>query len=213
MISERRKEFRETLNFNKSKFAESLGVLGNTYFNYENGRDIPLELIDKLANKYNLNTDWLLTGRGTMFAAANGKTIQPKGPVAFVELLTAKAAAGGGVACYDIAVVDQVPVPLELIQPFDEAKVKAVRVKGDSMTPTIYNGDFILYMPGMVEDNGIYIIDVMGEYRCKRVEFRSNGDLVLISDNSRYKEELFKREDETIRICGKVIGWMHRHQY
>ncbi len=148
-----------------------------------------------------------------MFYKSSGKKVDDKGITAHIELLSAKVSAGNGIESYDIAVVDMVPVPAEIIQPYPESKVKAMKIKGDSMTPTISNGDYVLYVPGEIAENGIYVIDVFGELRCKRIEFKLTGDITVMSDNERYEKEVFKRDDQTLKICGKVLGWINKYNF
>ena len=56
---------------------------------------------------------------------------------------------------------------------------------GESMTPTIQNGDVLLVNTG---DNrfhsfGVYVLEVAGERLVKRVQPKLDGTLTLISDN------------------------------
>ncbi len=68
MIKERLKKLRAELRFTQKEFAEKLGLNQATYTNYEYGnRDISNEVLENIALKFNINADWLLTGRGEMF--------------------------------------------------------------------------------------------------------------------------------------------------
>jgi phage repressor protein C with HTH and peptisase S24 domain len=81
------------------------------------------------------------------------------------------------------------------------------------MTSTIHDGDVVIYSPGLIRDNGIYIIDVFEYMKCKRIEFRVDGSYVILSANPRYENETVKPENQSVRVCGKVIGWFHLHRY
>lgn len=69
MISKRLTELRKIFKPNSaSAFAGELGIKQATYSNYENAiRGIPDEIYQKLAQKYNVNLNWLITGEGEMF--------------------------------------------------------------------------------------------------------------------------------------------------
>lgn len=57
----RLKEIREDRDITQAELANYLCVKQNTYSQYENGqRQIPLELLIKLARYYNTSTDYIL---------------------------------------------------------------------------------------------------------------------------------------------------------
>lgn len=57
----RLKEIREDLDITQTELADYLCIKQNTYSQYENGqRQIPLELLIKLARYYNTSTDYIL---------------------------------------------------------------------------------------------------------------------------------------------------------
>lgn len=57
----RLKEIREDNNFTQKQIADFLGVKQNTYSQYENEiRQIPIEMLIKLARYYQVTTDYIL---------------------------------------------------------------------------------------------------------------------------------------------------------
>lgn len=54
------KGLREEKNLNQEEVAKILNISQRTYSYYENGRDIPISLLIKLANFYNVSIDYLL---------------------------------------------------------------------------------------------------------------------------------------------------------
>ena len=54
------KGLREEKNLNQSEVAKILNISQRTYSYYENGRDIPISLLIKLADFYNVSIDYLL---------------------------------------------------------------------------------------------------------------------------------------------------------
>jgi len=56
----RLKGLREEKNLNQEEVAKLLNISQRTYSYYENGRDIPILLLIKLADFYNVSIDYLL---------------------------------------------------------------------------------------------------------------------------------------------------------
>jgi len=74
MINNRLYQLRKSLSLSQKDFAKMLGITQQSYNNYEKGkRAIPNELMSKINNMFNVNLNWLLTGRGEMFLKDNPK--------------------------------------------------------------------------------------------------------------------------------------------
>ena len=68
-MQERIKELRKKLNLTQAKFAERLGVKGNTISQYESGRNEPIDaVVSLICREFNVNEVWLRTGKEPMFA-------------------------------------------------------------------------------------------------------------------------------------------------
>ena len=85
----------------------------------------------------------------------------------------------------------------------------ATRVRGDSMEPTLHDGDTIICdNNGYDGTDGIYTIHYKGSGFVKRLQ--STGDTVkIISDNPRYEPMTAKSQDEGFRVIGKVRAVLH----
>ena len=67
-MKERIKELRKTLGYTQTEFAEKLGISNGTIGNYEVGTRTPANTTIKfICNTYNVNEEWLRTGKGEMF--------------------------------------------------------------------------------------------------------------------------------------------------
>ena len=89
---------------------------------------------------------------------------------------------------------------------------QALVARGDSMEPTIRDGDLLLVDRAIdrVVDEGIYVVTVAGLVLVKRLQMRRDGTLVLRSDNGRYEDEVVPPgELDTIVIEGRV-RWIAR---
>lgn len=62
------KAVRKYIGKTQKEFGESLGVSRDTLASYESGRVIPSKtFVQLLCSTYNVNPEWLATGRGSMF--------------------------------------------------------------------------------------------------------------------------------------------------
>jgi len=68
VIGQRLKKLREELNLSQGKMANLLGVSQSALSKWESGkREIPIGVLIKLKQKFNVNLNWLLSGQGDMF--------------------------------------------------------------------------------------------------------------------------------------------------
>lgn len=66
-IGERLEKIRTNLAMTGKSFAEILEITPQGYINYsKNKRDIPISIVLKINQMFNVSFDWLLTGRGEM---------------------------------------------------------------------------------------------------------------------------------------------------
>lgn len=84
-----------------------------------------------------------------------------------------------------------------------------VKIEGDSMEPTIIEGEFALVDPNDIEyqKNKIYVVTYNDESFIKRIVVdEQTGIVILKSDNSKYDDILINLENqEYLKINGKVI--------
>ncbi len=93
-------------------------------------------------------------------------------------------------------------------------RCKRATVHGDSMEPTICDGDKILFYeetdprPGcvLISDGRIYAISIDGLLKVKRLSKAKDGIIVRSDNAALYGPEVFSGEDvERMRIFGRVI--------
>ncbi len=66
------RELRKALKLNQSDFASRIGSVQNTITGYETGRREPSnQVITLICREFNVNEEWLRTGKGEMFAPLN----------------------------------------------------------------------------------------------------------------------------------------------
>ena len=121
------------------------------------------------------------------------------------------ASAGNGAVIHDEQIVDHLAFKREwLTQIMGCApdKVCVIQVRGDSMTPTINDADLLLLDMRVVNQRseGVYVIQLQGSLLVKRLRFKINGAVDVISDNQRYgTETLTSKEAEQLTVLGRVV--------
>ncbi|EKS9914894.1 LexA family transcriptional regulator [Burkholderia multivorans] len=85
---------------------------------------------------------------------------------------------------------------------------RRVKITGDSMEPTLYDGDSALIDCGdtAVRDGKVYALRYGDGFRVKRILKKYDGSIVLVSDNKKYPEEIISAEQaaQFITILGRV---------
>ena len=88
------------------------------------------------------------------------------------------------------------------------AHMKLMQVKGDSMYPTLQNGDYVLVDESQTTplDGRIMAVNLSGEAVVKRIRIELDGRISVVSENGEVRGPC-KREEVT--ILGKVV-WLGR---
>lgn len=160
-----------------------------------------------------ISASWLLLGTGDMFdkpagtlAKAFGDDSGSRYTISYYPDI--KASAGNGYCNSEISDVEIISLPKAIINKrVNTGKIDAIRVHGDSMTPTIKDNDIIFIATNMVEvyDNKIYVIRYGDEIRVKRIFKRRGEKILLRSDNQAFPDEEISVHDEEVAILGQVI--------
>lgn len=73
-MNERLKKLRKALDLTQQAFADKIGMKQNTIAQYEMGRTVPSDaIIFSICREFNVNEDWLKTGKGDMFLKLSRK--------------------------------------------------------------------------------------------------------------------------------------------
>jgi len=87
----------------------------------------------------------------------------------------------------------------------------ATFVRGDSMEPTLFNGDTIICDNlGYDGKGGIYVIQYNGMGFVKRLQKQNNG-VMIISDNPEYKTMFEPAGSENFNVIGRVRHVIHKN--
>lgn len=173
---------------------------------------IPYEKIIKLCIRNNINLQWMFSDDGSLptisrdiglVSEADGYTKVPRFEV--------KASAGGGAIIHSEQIVDHLYFKTEWVKnvlgiPRDFLAL--ISVQGDSMEPTLSNGDLILVdtRASRVEDGAIYVVQYDDALLVKRLQKKYDGSVVIRSDNTLYEPEILHGEEAiNLKIVGRVV--------
>lgn len=192
-----KRDFSEKLNIkygNLSKYLTSqvnLSIDNNNFTNFE---------------KMGVNIKWLLTGEGEMFTDTKEepvrhpiKTIVESIEGLLIPYLDQPVSAGFGQELLNEEDNDRyICIP----DTGGKKDLKALTVKGDSMEPTLKNGDIVVCDTGGWDGDGVYVIKTHEFAFVKRVVLQTEGYQV-ISDNKMYPPYQVPVSEDTV-IVGKV---------
>lgn len=206
-IGERLREARENRAMDQATLAAKTGIVTRTLQRWEKGEQVPDGLyITKIAKVTSVQASWLLTGEGEMYPTPvrpdNVYPLTPAGrrKVRLVDLPLISAVPAGKVATMfhpdyvdDYVTVDDVKDPGAF----------ALKVKGNSMSPRIEDGDIVIISPQQEAHSGdICVIRVSGEDTLKKVKFEGNY-IHLIPLNTDFEPVTVKKKD--VDFVWKVV--------
>ena len=133
--------------------------------------------------------------------------------VLLVPLVTARAEAGRGELILDTGVESFIAYGKASLRSeigFLPHRLVALRVTGDSMTPTLVPGDIAIVALDDVEliQGGVYVLRFHDVLMIKRLREANGQKLVLTSDNGAYPPLVFRRDEASqldIQIVGRVV--------
>lgn len=136
----------------------------------------------------------------------------PDNEFALVSRMAVKLSAGNGRMVFEEEELPPLSFRADFLRSRNVTKrtnLVIVYAAGDSMIPTIADGDSVLCDRGQttIIDGEIYAIDYAGDLRVKRLRKRIDGGVVIISDNSAKHpaETLSANEARNITILGRVL--------
>ena len=227
-IGERVRHIREhEKGMSVAAFARLLDEKDHRIRDIESGKQkIPPEIITKLRNILNINPDWLLTGEGEMYKTQNRvkkarellNNIENKHKadivnVPFYEDIYASAGAGA----YNETITPTQNLTFSenflrnMLNVLDYTGLHIITAVGDSMQPTICDGDRLFVLPlkdHNINDGGVYVISTPFGVLVKRVYiYPVEQKIILHSDNPEIKDEVLEGEVmDKVKFIGRVVG-------
>lgn len=170
---------------------------------------VPYEQISKFCAKRKISINWIIFDQ--LPKSLEEETEKFTRIKHFTDI---NASAGGGSFNYDEN-YEHLYIDKKLLNSLYKSNcanpksIIALNVIGESMEPTLYDKEVILFDKDNLDTSkgGIFIVSTNAGLFVKRVALKIDGSLELISDNKSYNSEIIGiHEIENIQILGRVIG-------
>lgn len=206
-------EFRRRLRLIMQQFgsvadlAKAVGVSDNAIYKWVSGRGQPsMASLVSLAQAAGVSVEWLATGHGP---SAKGRTdlagvLPSLVGTALDELpVPASQAQGRNAQVVDYLRFD--PTWLQSHLGLDATQVTLIEAEGDSMSPTVDDGDLCLIdLRGLrVAHDGLYALYDGADLSIKRLQREPDGAIMIRSDNSAYHP--LRVTAEALTLAGRVV--------
>ena len=192
-FSERLQKLLDSHNLTQKQFAEILEIRQPTISDWKTKRNLPqADVAIKIAQYFNVSLDYLLAG---------GDKTPSK---CIIPILDQELSAGKGcLVPENDAPQGLLELPYMLRKEYGE-NLSALYVKGDSMEPTLHNGDLIVCDSlGWDSGEGLYAVRLNGKGYVKRIQV-GNGKILIKSDNPKYDTIEEPIESQNFQVIGKV---------
>ncbi|MBX3447553.1 MAG: helix-turn-helix transcriptional regulator [Parvibaculaceae bacterium] len=226
-LGERFELVRKHLGGSQRAVAEMVSVSKNTWQRYEKG-DVPTGATLLALAAHGINTDWLLTGEGTMLRgalereAASGFSDLPpaelegsgfdRGGFVRIPRYDVKVGAGGGTFYEEQNLLGGVAFSREWLHRAlraNPADLMIVEAAGDSMPGIADDGALLLLDKSdpVFRGDGAYVFVVDGLLLVKNLRLLLDGSLEVTSgdDHQSTREVIARRDLDKVRIVGRVI--------
>ncbi len=193
-LGERIKRVRVKAGLTQGELARRLGIAYPTLNKYERGHRTPdARLLSQIAKLLACDPGWLLTGESGLHDMLSVPEAAPAIQIPLISKVTDD---------FPEHVSEDISGYISL--PHIPQGAYSIIVKGDSMSPLIRDGDYVIFVPDNDLKNGDIVVvnDMWGEsilrrYRGKKLK------VFLVSDNPEYPVLAL---DKNHKIIGKVIA-------
>ncbi len=191
MFGEKLRALRKKNNMTQVDLAKALDLDKSSIAKYESAGIIPsVDTLQKIASLFKVSIDYLLNAQ--LYDINN---------IVNVEIIGTVVAGRDGIATYEFLGVSQA------ININDKEEYKYLKVRGDSMSPQIMEGDLALVrLQSDVDSGDLAVVIIDGEEGVIKKIQKTENSISLISFNPMYETRVFVGKDMAkIRIFGKVI--------
>lgn len=181
-----------------------------TYLEAGKKENIGASITKLICFEFNVNYNWLIHGDGPMEKETEEARDAPEGFV-FIPQMSGEISAGAGLTPMD-TVEMRIAFRTEWIKRKGDPKnMSLIKVRGDSMEPTLLSGDLVLVdhgRNGLDPEGGLYALSIDHQIIVKRIQVLfTEKKIRIISDNP--KCPTIEADPEEVDINGKVI-WFAR---
>lgn len=194
-----------------SALAKKAEISQSGFQRYLGGGDPTRKVLVQLANAANVNLHWLATGEGSHSGEvpATVPGIDSKASLTRLPLYKVEASSASSiVALHD----GRTTLPGLAFcrnwlgkQGLESKQLAGLLARGNSMEPTIRNGESLLVDLGQREimDGEIYVMRDGSNFLIKRLQRKLEGKLRMLSDNKMYP--VIECAESAVEVLGKVV--------
>ena len=210
-IGRRIKSSRDAIDLSQMQLAEAIGVHVNTVGKLERGVGVAdaQQLLD-IGRVTKAAPAWLLMGDEKRGPAEPDAQAVNVADLVKISAYNVRASAGNGDHVNGEEVSGKVAFRRSWLERkgLNPATMAVVRARGDSMEPTVRDGDMLLVDRNMARlaGDGIYLIERDNDLYCKRLQKRFDGGVTIMSDNARYEpQQLSTEASAALNVVGRVF--------
>ncbi len=212
-IGDRLREIRVQSALNVSELSRMINVPYKSISNYEKGERKPtVEYLALIAEHLGANTEWLLFGKGAMFATEESKKNFDvcSSDYVYIPIYDIRAAAGHGCIVDEETVIDHFAFKIDWFNKNicgSKPDLVIFTAHGESMEPTIKNGDLIMIDTSdkRIRD-GIFVVRFDNTLLVKRLSLMPKEKLQIKSDNPEHPTfEVDLKDEDSFAVIGKVV--------
>ncbi len=187
------------------------GVSDDMLLNYTKGvSKPPFEVVARICTLAGVSLEWMATGMEPMEKAAVFPSRPTEGMVLVPRFAVVASAGPGSVVEADVidGLMSFREDWIRRVLGVDPKRLALISAEGDSMRPTISEGDVLLIDTSVqrVRDSAIYVLRMDGVLLVKRLRLRVDGTVDVISDNGAYAPETVPASEVyRLTVVGRVV--------
>lgn len=180
---------------NQSMLAESLGVTRQTVSNrLKNESEVTVRELERIEEFFNVKLSGVGMGCDITY-------------IDYYEDVFASCGNGNIVFSSDKT---RLPIAVSMIKGYSKNKLYSmINASGNSMTPTIDDGDKLLvehWNGEQIQDNRIYVFCYNGEFFVKRLS-KNLDEIIIKSDNPEYRVRTIENKKiNDLKLIGKIVA-------
>jgi len=213
IIIEKLKDIISSEHVNQKVFdkdvAHALGISKDSLTHFKKRNAVPYEQLVYFCAKRKISINWILFDQ--LPKSLEEETEKYSRIKYFRDI---NASAGGGAFNYEED-FEYLSLDKKILDNLYNSKsanindIAAINVIGDSMEPTLFDKEVILFDMSLTEisKDGIFVLSSNSGLFVKRIAKKVDGTIELISDNKNYSSELISLHEQSgIKLLGMVIG-------
>lgn len=213
-VARQLRKAREATGLSRRKVADRLGVGPTTYRHYESpelfkGAYLPLELAEKLVEVVPEYPDF--GAKAMALAGKGGGEVSPEGH-RLIPVHNVSASAGSGSVAGNETPEYSLAFPanyLRRLAPSNPKELALITVRGDSMYPTLVDGDMVLLDRSNTNlgQDGLFVLRFGDTLHVKRVSRSAKPSCVKVISDNHDLYHTIDMELSDIAVIGKVLWY------